>query len=89
MVSGSVSQGDPGAGNNTGPPATGEGAPAPADKQVKENSAGQTMIETVQNFLPTNWIHNLGLGNKTEQEHPQLEPAPTEKGEKKCQNPEV
>ncbi|XP_043390390.1 E3 ubiquitin-protein ligase TRIM39-like [Chelonia mydas] len=51
MGSGSVSQGDPRAGNNTGPPATGERARAPGDKQVKGNSAGPSMIEVVQKFL--------------------------------------
>ncbi|XP_034631734.1 butyrophilin subfamily 3 member A1-like [Trachemys scripta elegans] len=89
MVSGSVSQGDPGAGNNTGPPATGETAPAPGDKQVKENSAGPTVRENVQKPPPTNWFSKLWYGHKTEQEHPQLQTAPKEKGKKKHQNPEV
>ncbi|KAG6921772.1 erythroblast membrane associated protein (Scianna blood group), partial [Chelydra serpentina] len=89
MGSGSVSQGDPGAGNNTGPPSTGETAPAPGDKQVKENSTWSTMKENVQMFLPPSLIPEWWKGHKTEQEHPQLETAPKEKGEKKHQNPEV
>nr|XP_032627887.1 butyrophilin subfamily 3 member A1-like [Chelonoidis abingdonii] len=89
MVSRSVSQGNPGAGNNTGPSATGETAPAPSDKHVKENSEGLSVIETVQQLLSTNWIHSLGLGHKTEKEHPQLEPDPKEKWEKKHQTSEV
>uniref|UniRef100_A0A8C3SAG5 B30.2/SPRY domain-containing protein n=1 Tax=Chelydra serpentina TaxID=8475 RepID=A0A8C3SAG5_CHESE len=82
-----------GAENNTGPSTTAETAPAPAhcpapgNKQVKENSTGASVREHFQKLLPTNLLLKRKQGGKTEQEHPQLETFPKEKGEKKCPKP--
>ncbi|XP_065277125.1 butyrophilin subfamily 3 member A1-like [Emys orbicularis] len=98
-VSGSVIQGDltapaqppapkngEGTENDTGPSATAETTPsaahcpAPGNKQVREN---------LRKLLPTNLLLKRKQGDKTEQEHPQLETSPKEKGEKKPPNPQV
>ncbi|XP_065427511.1 butyrophilin subfamily 3 member A1-like isoform X2 [Chrysemys picta bellii] len=85
-VSAFVSQGNQGAGNNTGPPAT---ARAPAEDQVKGNSPWSSAKKNFPKLLPTNLLPKKRMGDKTEQEHPQVKTPTNEKGEKKCPKSQV
>ncbi|XP_044845022.1 butyrophilin subfamily 3 member A1-like [Mauremys mutica] len=102
-VSGSDSQGDSrapaqtpapndreGAENSTGPaigktaPSPGQ-HPAPADKEVEKTRERPSVGEHFQKFFSTKWR----TGDKTQQEHQQLETPPRQKGKKNSPNPHV